>query len=601
MKKTQIVRIVMLLLSVLPLSNSWGQNPEEKSITLRFVEERGADYRLLLWGESEGEVVFDWGDGCTERFPLHTHATGFKGKTYSDQLVIKGNIAVLECSGNNLKEIDVRRMPSLTHLISRKNFNSSLDLSNNERLKMLVVQDSPLTQLDVSKHLQLDTLIVTNNKLSSLKLPTQNSALTFLDCGANPSLRTLDVRHAPRLKKLSALQTLITRYDLKNNTELHYFAAGLGKPLEQLALPNNNHIDTLILPMAGLKNLDLSQTKRLKTLVTDNNFDLQALDISGMSDLRTLLCENNKISSLAISEAPLLEMLVCNNNLLTQLDLSASNRLKFLICHSNHLSELDLRACSNLSEVDCSHNPQLTKVQLSPTLTSLNCSNCALKEIAVEKLSSLLHLDCNDNQISNLNLAPLTKIVGLNCGQNPLSSIAVEQLTDLQDLTVNKTQIKALDLSKATNIRFVSVQETAMDVCALDDLYRSLRSKRPEDDENELGGLLLFNQSNGIANVSKTAIAIEKGWMVSTIGDGTGCKDSAVENIDTASLSIQTTPTGWCISSIPPNVSHLSLMDIGGKTISQHSVERGEVYVEAPHSGIFIISLGGRSARLCIK
>ena len=80
-------------------------------------------------------------------------------------------------------------------------------------------------------------------------------------CTSNAQLKHLNLKNCPKLKHLDALQTLVDEYDLSKNSELRYVAVGLGRPLRTLSLPTNNKIDTLMVPAAGLKAIDLSQTK----------------------------------------------------------------------------------------------------------------------------------------------------------------------------------------------------------------------------------------------------------------------------------------------------------------------------------------------------
>ena len=149
-------------------------------------------------------------------------------------------------------------MPTLTHLISRKNFIRNIDLSGNPNLKVICIQDSPLEELDLSDNPKVDSLIVTNNKIANLLLPGQ-SALKLLMCTSNSQLKKLDLSGCAKLEHLDAMQTMVTEYDLSPNKELTYVAVGLGRPITKFKLPDANKIDTLMLPMAGLKTLDLSQ------------------------------------------------------------------------------------------------------------------------------------------------------------------------------------------------------------------------------------------------------------------------------------------------------------------------------------------------------
>ena len=82
-----------------------------------------------------------------------------------------------------------------------------------------------------------------------------------------------------------------------------------------------------MVPAAGLKAIDLSQTKQLKLLGIDNNYELSQLDLTGMTQLKALSCEGNALTSLNLSACRNLESLVCNNNQLTTLDVSGLNKL----------------------------------------------------------------------------------------------------------------------------------------------------------------------------------------------------------------------------------------------------------------------------------
>ena len=101
----------------------------------------------------------------------------------------------------------------------------------------------------------------------------------------------------------------------------------MGRPLRTLSLPQDNKIDTLMVPAAGLKKIDLSQTKQLKLLGIDNNYELSQLDLTGMKQLRDLSCEGNSLTSLNLSDCRTLVTLVCNNNQLSALDVSGLDKL----------------------------------------------------------------------------------------------------------------------------------------------------------------------------------------------------------------------------------------------------------------------------------
>ena len=496
-------------------------------VKMHFAGAKGSEFALLIMGSEPGEYSLDWGDGNLVKGTLKTNATRVTGVTASQDLTIYGKIAVLECSYNQLTSLDVTKMPTLTHLISRKNFIRNIDLSGNPNLKVICIQDSPLEELDLSDNPKVDSLIVTNNKMANLLLPGQ-SALKLLMCTSNSQLKKLDLSGCAKLGHLDAMQTMVTEYDLSPNKELTYVAVGLGRPITKFKLPDANKIDTLMLPMAGLKTLDLSQTKNLRLLATDNNFQLSALDLSGMTKLKDLSCLGNSLTELNLTNTRNLETLTCNNNQLTKLDVSGMAKLQTLMCFSNELQELKLDGCPALINLDCSMNERLSVAAFPRKLKSLNCSGCKFSKLDVTTLSELTDLNCNDNSLNELNISSLMKLTSFNCSNNNISRLDFGYKPALLDVNIsNNPIVSGISFDTSPNLRYVSVNNTQMDPCALNELYNSLRKKR-EGEDNELGGLLLFNDVPGSAEVSTTQLATDKGWMVSVEGDGTGCDANTV-------------------------------------------------------------------------
>lgn len=570
-------------------------------VKMHFASAINSKYAFLIMGAEEGEYTLDWGNAKTFKGKLHTKATRIQGNTEGQDLTIYGNIAVLECSNNQLTSLDVTKLSALTHLISRKNFVRMLDVSANLELKFIYIQDSPLEKLDLANNSKIDSLILTNNRLKELTL-VSHPTLELLTCTSNAQLKKLNLKGCPKLKHLDALQTLVDEYDLSENNELKYVAVGLGRPLRTLLLPKDNKIDTLLLPAAGLKKLDLSQTKHLKLLAVDNNNQLSQLDLTGMNELQTFSCEGNSLTSLNLSDCRNLVSLVCNNNQLSALDLSGMDKLESLTCFSNDLSSLKLVDCANLINLDCSVNPNLSMTEFPHSLTSLNCSSCNISQIETTKLPLLNNLTCDGNQLKTLDLSALTQLTAINCSNNNIENLDFSNCTKLLDVTIASNPITdGLNFENCNNLRYVSVNNTKLDACALNDLYRSLREKRPEDDKNDLNGILLFNNVPGVAEVSKTKIATDKGWMVSLVGDGTGCQKDDIAKVGVENeLIVCLTSAGWVVSNLPANAREVKLTTYNGQIVARYAVKAPSVLVKAPQKGVYIISVDGENGKVCV-
>ena len=125
------------------------------------------------------------------------------------------------CDGNKLQSIDVSKNEQLEKFYCEDNHLDTLNVSQNKKLEELGCGKNNLTELDVRENKKLIKLWCYTNKLSNLDLGNQTE-LEVLSCGGNP-LSVLDVSANTKLKKLSAARTNLTSLDAKNNTALEVF------------------------------------------------------------------------------------------------------------------------------------------------------------------------------------------------------------------------------------------------------------------------------------------------------------------------------------------------------------------------------------------
>jgi hypothetical protein len=111
----------------------------------------------------------------------------------------------------------------------------------------------------------------------------------------------------------------------------------------------------------NLTSLDISQNTALTYLDCNNN-QLPGIDVSNNTALITLYCYNNQLTSLDLSIHIALASLYCFNNQLTSLDLSINTALASLYCFNNQLTSLDVRNGNNfiIDAFDTTNNPNLT-------------------------------------------------------------------------------------------------------------------------------------------------------------------------------------------------------------------------------------------------
>ena len=144
------------------------------------------------------------------------------------------------------------------------------------------------------------------------------------------------------------------------------------------------NLDTLKCSYNQLTTLDLSKNVTLVYLSCDGN-QLTTLDVSKNLALKSLQCSENQLSIVDVSQNLSLEELICSENYLSSLDVSSNDKLTVLKCDSNQLTTLDLS--NNIELID------------------LNCSNNQLSALDLNKNEKLTVLYCLNNQLTKLNLS----------------------------------------------------------------------------------------------------------------------------------------------------------------------------------------------------
>ena len=206
-----------------------------------------------------------------------------------------------------------------------------------------------------------------------------------------------------------------------------------------------------------LTDLTLSNNAALSYLNCSNN-RLTALDLRKNTVLTELNCSSNQLTEINVSNNTALTKLICGNNLLTELDLSNNTILTYLNCFSNQLTELDLSNNTLLTELHCPTN-QLTELDLSSNtaLTSVTCSSNQLTKLDLSNHIALTSLTCSENQLTELNLSNCIALNQLVCYWNQLTELNLRNHTALYNLACGANQLTELDLSDCASLRLMSL------------------------------------------------------------------------------------------------------------------------------------------------
>lgn len=156
----------------------------------------------------------------------------------------------LDCSENQLTQLDVSKNPKLKRLVCYENKLTSLDVSGNTSLTELHCYTNQLTSLNLGENANLNKLNCIVNRLTSLDL-SGNANLTILSCSSN-LLTSLDVSNNPNLILLDCERNLLTSLNVSKNTELDTLDCSGNK--RSLELSNSGRFD-----LSALKGFDVSK------------------------------------------------------------------------------------------------------------------------------------------------------------------------------------------------------------------------------------------------------------------------------------------------------------------------------------------------------
>lgn len=165
--------------------------------------------------------------------------------------------------------------------------------------------------------------------------------------------------------------------------------------------------------------LDFSGFTELDTLNCGYN-NLSSLNLDDCVKLQCLNCYTNDFSSIGIRNCPL-TYINCSANKLTKFNFSQYPALEQFIGTQNHITQADISVCPNLKVFMCGNSP-LEKIDLSQNkkLVNVQLMNTSITSLDASNLPELEELWCYDGEIRNLNVDGSPKIKVLHATKNRL-------------------------------------------------------------------------------------------------------------------------------------------------------------------------------------
>ncbi len=323
-------------------------------------------------------------------------------KNISDLTGIDSFIALtsLDCSDNNLTELNVYELDMLTTLTCRDN--NLTKLIFNESLTQLVARNNSLKILDFRLNTGMTYIECQNNDLYSVDFRNgNNAALGIVIATGNSNLICINVDDAVTANAGGGVYS--------------GWAKDVGATYSSFCdtyVPDDNFEQALI-------NLGYDAGPLNDFVPTMNITALTSLDVSGesiadmtgieaFSSLLFLVCHTNQITTLDLSHNDMLATLSVGDNLLENLYVKNSPNLFSILCDNNSIAEIDVSQNTDLTTLNISYNP----------IEKLEISQNTLLEILI----------CRGTQLTQLDLKPHTVLTRLLAIDNP--NLSCIQVTD---------------------------------------------------------------------------------------------------------------------------------------------------------------------------
>lgn len=207
--------------------------------------------------------------------------------------------------------------------VSNKSIVSLKGIENFKNIKSLDCSFNNILDLDVSKNIELTTLKCVNNNISKIDLKN-NIKLDTLWITNNQVIQTLDLINNIKLKSIECSGLNISELNLKSNLELDILYCG-GNHLTSLDVSSNKQLRSLYCDYNQIDTLNIAGSTMLNTLYCNNNL-IRNLDLEN-SSLVTIACWNNNFNNIDVSNLPFLQNLYCYNNQLKSLNVKNINLL----------------------------------------------------------------------------------------------------------------------------------------------------------------------------------------------------------------------------------------------------------------------------------
>ena len=503
-------KLLLIFLTVLTASLA-----ARADVTINATNFPDANFRNYLLSEyPSGTITTAQLNARTELEVNNKSISNMKGVEYFTQLTS------LSCYGNNLTTIDVSSNTKLTYLnVYNNKLTSITGLGYCSALEQLYLHRNQLTEVTVTYHTALRTFWIRDNpNLTSLNCC--RNALTNFDIANCTSLQTLMCFENSSLTTIQGLETCtaLTYIDCEDCAITNLSGVNSLNNLEKLYCRNNQLTTLTVTNKPNLKLLRLNGNTYLTT-VDCNSCALTELYVSGCGAITTLMCYNNSHLTEITGLANCISMkkLSCYSCSLTDLPgLNGMDDLTNVVCSNNKLTSLTLTEKSQLTQLWVDDNAQLNSLETygNPLLTSLNVTGCTQLQI--------LHCYSNATLAQITGLGDCAVLKEIKCSSCALTSLdGLQGKTSLENVSCSMNQLTSLNFTGCRSLNRVVCVLNQITEDAMSTLVSSLNS-RPASNPGMLMPVYEGNSNeHNVITIEQAIWAYNKNWAVNAaVGSG---------------------------------------------------------------------------------
>ncbi|WP_120175214.1 leucine-rich repeat domain-containing protein [Prevotella melaninogenica] len=431
-------------------------------------------------------------DNCTNLSTLECNDNKIKELDLS----YAKNLYSLDCSDNKITTLKTS-LESITEIDCRYNEIKELNISAANQLVRLNCGFNKLNKLSIDNCPLLSVLIFSNNNISELSVQynpkliyvgaiesTTNMSLieqlvASLPTVGDASNRQGDFRLVPSIEFISEFieqyginflnaltknlnnkgwkSTDVTGAEIPNFSETPYISFTTNKSVGETI-----NVQLKMLPGANVEDIQLEgATLVSSTLKRDSErfseyyfqtYKLTSNTVKILGHVSDLLCPNNELTSIDISNPELL-FLEFPDNHITTVDTKKAKKLIRLDCSRNNFTTLDVSTNKALRVLICTENNISTlNLPQDGKLNYLFCSNNKLNELNISNTVGVLRaVYCNDNQITKLTITDHDGLMGIDCCRNNITEINIANNPNLKNLDIHKNKITLEQMEQLAN------------------------------------------------------------------------------------------------------------------------------------------------------